>query len=155
MNIEYKEQVDAFLKTKNVVIAGYSTNPNQPANHIYKRFRDAGYNVFAVNPKANSISDVKCYSSLKDILEPVEAVVICTPSIVTPSVVNDCIGRKIKHIWMHRSFDEGSYSKEAAELSKDNNINCISVGCPLMFLNADIAHRCIRWFMDVTGKLKN
>jgi len=155
MTQDYKDRIDAFLKNKNIAIAGYSTNKSQPANHIYKRFHASGYNVFAVNPKADSINDVKCYSSVKDIPESVDAVVICTPSIVTLSVVNECISRKIKNIWMHRSFDEGSYNKEAVELSEKNNINCISIGCPLMFLNADFPHKCIRWFMDVTGKLKN
>jgi uncharacterized protein len=155
MNPNYNEQVDTFLKAKNVAIAGYSTNKNQPANSIYKRFSENGYNVFAINPKAEAISDVKCYSSLQDIAETVDAVVICTPPLVTLSVVNECIKKDIKNIWIHRSVDQGSYNAEAVELGKKNNINCIACGCPLMFLNADFPHKCIRWFMDVTGKLKN
>jgi len=155
MNPKYKERIDAFLKTKNIAVAGYSTNKNQPANNIYKRFAENGYNVFAVNPKADAISDVKCYPSLADIDEPVDAVVICTPPLVTLSVVNECLSKDVKHIWIHRSLDQGSYNREAVKLSEQYDINCIASGCPLMFLDADFPHKCIRWFMDVTGKLKN
>ena len=154
MNQEYKKSVDAFLKVKNVAIAGYSTNDSQPANYIYKRFSDNGYNVFAVNPKSSSIVDVKCYNSLDDISESVDGVVVCTPPEDTLSVVNECIRLNIKNVWMHRSFDDGSYNKEAVELCKQHGINCISVGCPLMFLNADFPHKCMRWFMNISGKLK-
>ena len=155
MTGDYKNRVAAFLRAKNIAIAGYSSSSSQPANAIYKRFADNGYNVFAVNPKASTIRDVKCFASLDDITGPLDAVVICTHPNVTLSVVNECITRNIKHIWMHRSMDQGSYSKEAVELSEKNNINCISSGCPLMFLEADFPHKCIRWIMDISGKLKN
>lgn len=155
MTDEYKQSVDAFLKIKNIAIAGYSTNASQPANHIYKRFSENGYNVYPVNPKSSSITDVKCYTSLEEIHEPLDGVVVCTPAVVTPSVISDCIRLNIKNIWIHRAFDQGSYNQEAVELCKKHNINCISVGCPLMFLNADFPHKCIRWFMDFGGKLKN
>lgn len=155
MNYQYKKSVEEFLNIKNVAIAGYSTNKSKPANHIYNRFNDNGYNVYAVNPKDNAIDDVKCYNSLRAVPNPIEGVVICTPSIVTPSVIRECINLGIKNIWMHRSFDEGSYSKHAEELCKENGINCISIGCPMMFLKADIPHKCFKWILDVSGKLKN
>lgn len=155
MKKEYKESVDAFLRLKNIVIAGYSTDKSQPANHIYKRFSDNGYNVFAVNPKASSINDLQCYNSLSDISEPIEGVVICTPVSATLSVVEECILNDVKHVWIHRSFDNGSYNKEAVDLCKQNGINCISVGCPLMFLNSDFAHKCMRWIMNASGKFKS
>lgn len=155
MKKEYKKNVEEFLKIKNIAIAGYSTKNSQPANHIYKRLHDNGYNVFAVNPKSNLITDVKCFESIKAISEPVEGVVICTPSIVTASVIRECISLNIKHIWMHRTFDDGSYSEHAYEICKENGINCIPIGCPMMFINADFPHKCMKWFLDFSGKFNS
>lgn len=155
MREEYKTSVENFLQIKKVAIAGYSTNTAQPANHIYKRLRDNGYTVFAVNPKNDLIADVKCFSSLDAIPELIDGVVICTPSIVTPSVVRDCLRLNIKHVWMHRAFDEGSFSKHAFELCRENGINCVTTGCPMMFIRPDLPHKCVKWILDIGGKLKN
>ena len=155
MSPELKNQIDAFLNLKNIAIAGYSRDNKQPANHIYKRFSDNGYKVFAVNPHNAEISDVKCYATLENIPEKIDGVVVCTPPNATAKIVEDCIRLDIKNVWMHRSFDNGSYDQTAVEISKKNNLNCISIGCPLMFLDADFGHKCIRWIMNISGKLKN
>jgi predicted CoA-binding protein len=46
------------------------------SNTVYKRLRDRGYEVFAVNPNAEELEGDGCYQDLRAIPGGVEAVVI-------------------------------------------------------------------------------
>ena len=77
-----------------------------------------------------------------------------TPPQATEDVVQQCINEKITHIWMHRSFGQGSISQKAIEICKKNNINVIAGACPMMYLQpVDFGHKCIRWILKAGGKL--
>lgn len=150
---EYQHKVQDFLNLKSIAVAGYSRGSN-PGNAIYDKLKNNGYKVYAINPNADQINGIKCYASLSDIPEKVEGVVVTAPPAATEKIVEDCGKLGIKNLWIHRSMDNGSYSKEAVTKAKSLGINTISIGCPMMFLKPDIFHRCFRWVMDVRGKLQ-
>ena len=152
MNNEIKKQIDNFLGQKNIAIAGYSTEGNMPGNYIYDKFKKTGYNVFAVNPKLSKIGNVNCYKSVKDIAETIDGVVICTAPKATIEVIQACIDSNIPRVWIHRSFGQGSFHTEAVDLCRKNSIECIPAGCPLMFLEADFVHKCMKWILNLQGK---
>ncbi len=52
--------------------------------------------LFAVNPVAEFILGYKCYKSVLDIAEPVDAAVICVPVKSLVSVVKDCAKKNVK-----------------------------------------------------------
>ncbi|KAA3609771.1 MAG: CoA-binding protein [Calditrichaeota bacterium] len=153
MNESYRKKIDDFLGLRHIAVVGYSSEGNQPGNFIYDKLIKNEYTVFAVNPKNESVKDINCFASLKDVPEKIEGVIICTPPAATLEVVKMCKELNIQHVWMHRSFDQGSFNKEAESFCIENNINCISSGCPMMFLKADVAHKCMKWILDLTGKL--
>lgn len=69
-------------------------------------------------------------------------------------MARDCVEAGVPRVWMHRSFGIGSVSDEATEICRDAGIAVLDGGCPLMFLEpVDVAHKCIRWVLGVTGKL--
>jgi predicted CoA-binding protein len=154
MDLKYKESVDTFLKQLTIAVIGFSSDKSQPANYIYQRLAENNYTVFAVNTKGGLINEVKCYNNLGQINTKVEGVILCTPPAVAEEIVKQCIRLNIKHVWMHRSIDQGSFNEKAMQLCKDNGINCITIGCPLMFINADFPHKCIKWILNITGSLK-
>jgi predicted CoA-binding protein len=48
-----KESASAFLANKRVAVTGVSRTPKtHGSNTVYKRLRERGYEVFAVNPNA-------------------------------------------------------------------------------------------------------
>ena len=106
-----------------------------------------------MNPKNEVIKDVECFASLKDIPAKIEGVVICTPPDATLEVAYQCKELNIKQVWMHRSFDQGSYNKDAVKFCYENEISCIESGCPIMFVKADIAHKCMKWILSFSGKV--
>jgi uncharacterized protein len=47
--------VDEFLRGRRLAVAGVSRDTTQPANAIYRKLRDSGYDVFAINPNATEV----------------------------------------------------------------------------------------------------
>lgn len=149
-----KEAVDDFLAQKRIAVVGVSRSSDQAANLVYRGLRDAGHEVFAVNPNADQVEGDPCYPVLKSIPDGVDAVVIATTPEVAEAVVRDCAEQGISRVWMHRSFGKGSVSGAAADFCRQKDITVIAGGCPRMFLpRADIGHRCMRWVLNLTGGL--
>ena len=49
---EVPEPVRDFLRAKRIAVAGVSREAGQPANAVYRKLRDSGYEVFSINPNA-------------------------------------------------------------------------------------------------------
>ena len=149
-----KQAVDDFLARKRIAVVGVSRSPNEAANLVYRTLRKAEYEVFAVNPNADEVEGDRCYHNLASIPGGVDAAVIATPPAVSESVVRECAERGVTHVWMHRSFGEGSVSPAAAKFGREKGITVIEGGCPMMFLpGTDIGHKCMRWVLNLTGRL--
>ena len=145
MNAVYKPKIKAFLQLKKIAVLGYSSQSNQPANAIYKKLIDNGYEAFAVNPKADQIHDAPCFPDVKSILESVQGAVLCTPAGATEQAVKDCAERGITHVWMHTGMGPGSYHHNAFETAKKLGLEVIPGGCPMMYIKPDIFHKCMGW----------
>ena len=149
-----KETVSDFLAQERIAVVGVSRDSGQAANLVYKKLRDAGYQVFAVNPNAEEVEGDTCYANVNSIPGSVEGVVIATQPQVTDHIVRECAEAGISRIWMHRSFGQGSVSQKSVDFCRENNITIIPGGCPLMFCEpVDFGHICIRWILNLTGGL--
>ncbi len=149
-----KESAEKFLELKNIAVAGVSSTKKDAANYIYEKLKNSGYKVFAINPKVTEIDGDPCYRNLSSVRETIDGVVIGTPPKATLSVIKECVQLGINNVWIHKSIDNGSYSKDAEAYCRENNINLIPAGCPMMFCKpVDFGHKCIKWFLNLTGKL--
>ncbi len=79
-------------KIKSIAIIGASRKKLAVGHAILKNLIDMGFpgKIYPVNPKADEILGLKCYSSVKDIPENVDMAVICIPAAAVPQVVEDC-----------------------------------------------------------------
>ena len=152
-----KSMVDDFLAQKTIAVAGVSrSQKDAPANLIYRKLREAGYQVFPINPHAEVVEDDPCYPDLKAIPEALEAVVIATRPETTEEIVHQCAEAGVSRVWLHRSFGQGSVSEAAVNFCQEHDIAVIPGGCPMMFCEpVDFGHRCMRWFLGLTGGLPN
>ena len=151
---EVPRQVAEFLSNRSIAVAGVSRDRAQPANAIYRRLRDSGHRVFAVNPNAAQVEGDCSYSDLRSLPEPVGAVLIATHPDVSARVARDCAELGIKQVWFHRSFGEGSVSEEAVRECESHGIDCIVGGCPMMYCApVDVAHRCMRWILKLQDRV--
>jgi predicted CoA-binding protein len=149
-------QVAEFLSKKRIAVAGVSRDSQQPANAIYRKLKGAGYHVYAINPNAAQVEGDHCYPDLHSTPEPVEAVMVVTHPDIAARVVRECADLGIRHVWLHRSFGQGSVSEEAAAECERQNINCLVGGCPMMYCEpVDFGHRCMRWILKLQRRLPN
>jgi predicted CoA-binding protein len=149
-----KEAASEFLALKRVAVTGVSRTPQgHGGNIVYQRLRDRGYEVFAVNPNADTVEGDPCFQDLKSIPGGVDAVVIGTRPEIAEDTMKECADLGIEHVWMHRAFGEGSVSEAATEYGRDHGIKVIDGGCPCMFdPTADPGHKMIRFVSTLTGK---
>ncbi len=151
--VTIKEAASEFLATKRVAVTGVSRNPQgHGGNVVYKRLRERGYEVFAVNPNAETIEGDRAYPDLTSIPGGVEAVVIGTRPETAEATMRESAELGINHVWLHRSVGAGSVSSAATEYGRQHGITVIDGGCPLMFdPTADVAHKCMRFVLSLSG----
>jgi predicted CoA-binding protein len=147
------EAASDFLSKTRIAVTGVSRHPEgHGSNVVYQRLRERGYQVFAVNPNAETIGDDPCYRDLRSIPGGVEAVVTGTRPEHAESTIRECAELGIEHVWMHRSVGGGSVSQSAAEYARQRGISVIAGGCPLMFEPvADGGHKVMRFVLTLTG----
>lgn len=151
---DLRETVREFLAGERIAVAGVSRNGDLPANLIYRKLRDAGYRVVAVNPETERVEGDPCYPDLASVPEVPDGVVAATPPLATEEVVRECIELGVERVWMHRSFGAGSVSEPAVELARQHGMTVIAGACPMMYVEpVDPAHTCMRWVLKLTGGL--
>ena len=135
-----------FLASRRVAVTGVSRTPQtHGANNVYRRLRERGYEVFAVNPNTGQVEGDRCYRDLASIPGGVEAVVIGTRPGIAEDTVRECAELGIKYVWMHRGPGAGSVSAAATSYGRAHAITVIDGGCPLMFgPTADLGHKIMR-----------
>jgi uncharacterized protein len=141
------EAASAFLANKRVAVTGVSRKSrDHGANYVYKRFKERGYQVVAVNPNAAQVEGDACYADLKSIPGGVEAVMIGTRPEFAEATMRECVELGIKRVWMHHGAGASSVSAAAAEYGRQHGITVIDGGCPLMFgPTADLGHKVMRF----------
>jgi uncharacterized protein len=131
------EAAAAFLASGRVAVTGVSRTPKtHGSNNVYRRLRERGYQVFAVNPNTDEVEGDRCYQNL------VDAVVIGTRPEIAEDTMRECAEIGVKQVWMHRGPGAGSVSPAAASYGRAHGITVIDGGCPLMFgPTADLGHK--------------
>jgi len=150
-----KDAASEFLANKRVAVTGVPRKPQTHAsNAVYRRLRQLGYEVFAVNPNANQVEGDQCFHDLKSIPTGVEAVVIGTRPEHALATMRQCANLGIRQVWMRRSFGSGSVSDAAAAWGREHGICVIDGGRPLMFKPAsDLGQALMRSLFMLMGKV--
>lgn len=151
--------VNDFLAQKKIAVVGVSDRRETGCNEAYRRFKDAGYQVYAVNPRISTFKGGPSYPDLKAIPEKPDAVFILASPKTTEQIVQECVELGIKHVWMHclmgtkPGLQEGasSVSQAAVETCKANGIAVIPGSCPNQFLKPDLGHKMMRGLWGLMG----
>lgn len=151
--------VKDFLEQKTVAVVGVSDKRETGCNAAYLRFKQAGYQVYAVNPRLERFGDDPCYPDLKSIPQKPDAIFILTSPKVTEQIVQQCVELGIKHVWMHcvmgtkpgLAADMTSVSQDAVRVCRENGIAVIPGACPNQFLRPDFGHAMMRVMFRTLG----
>ena len=156
------ELVKDFLAQKKIAVVGVSDKRETGCNMSYKKFKEAGYQVYAVNPRISTFDGDPCYPDLKSLPEKPEAVFILASPKVTDQIVQQCVDLGVKHVWMHcmmgtkpgLATSMSSVSPEAVRLCRENGIAVIPGSCPNQFLKPDLGHGMMRGLWRLFGFLE-
>ena len=154
--------VQDFLAQKRIAVVGVSDKRETGCNLAYTKFKESGYQVFAINPRIASFNGDACYPDLKSLPQPADAVFILANPGVTERIVDQCVELGIKHVWMHcmmgvkPGLAQGmtSVSQKAVETCHANGIAVIPGTCPNQFLKPDFAHKMMRGMWRLFGFMK-
>jgi len=148
------QSVTDFLSCQRIVVAGVSRSGSSAANAIFRRLRDTGHEVIAVNPNASRVEGQQCYPDVGSVPGPVHGVMVVTHPSVSASIARAALDRGVKHIWFHRSFGTGSVSSEAVRECRAGGVEPIVGGCPLMYCQpVDPGHRFFRWWLRLRRRI--
>lgn len=153
--------VQDFLAQKKIAVVGVSDKRETGCNLNYTKFKENGYQVYAVNPHISIYDGAPCYPDLKSIPEKPDAVFILVNPKATEQIVQQCVDMGIKYVWMHCMMGTKpglaagitSVSKAAVDLCKANGIAVIPGSCPNQFLKPDMGHALMRMMWRTFGFL--
>ena len=151
--------VQDFLAQKKIAVVGVSDKRETGCNQAYRKFKEAGYNVSAVNPRLTSFEGDPCYPDLGSIPEVPDAVFILTNPNVTEQIVQQCVDLGVKRVWMHclmgtkpgLAASMTSVSPEAVQMCRENGIEVIPGSCPNQYLEPDFGHSMMRVLFRTLG----
>ena len=154
--------IQEFLAQKRIAVVGVSDQRETGCNLAYRKFRDAGYTVYAVNPRLTTFEGAPCYPNLHAIPERPDGVFILANPGVTDDIVQQCIDAGVPRVWMHcmmgvkpgAAANMTSASPAAVELCRQNGIAVIPGTCPNQYLQPDFGHRMMRTLFGALGNLR-
>jgi uncharacterized protein len=151
--MKIKEAAEQFLACKRIAVTGVSREPaGHGSNAVFDRLVQRGYEVFPINPNAETIGEHQSFPTLAAVPGGVEAVVIGTRPEHALGTVEEAAELGIKQVWMHRSMDAGSVSPAAVAFGREHGMTVIDGGCPLMFGQAaDGFHKVMCPILKLTG----
>lgn len=151
--------VQDFFAQKKIAVVGVSDKRETGCNGVYRKFKEMGYVVSAVNPRLTTFEGAPCYPDLKSIPEKPDAVFILTNPKVTEQIVQQCVDLGIQRVWMHclmgtksgMAAGMTSVSQDAVQMCRENNITVIPGACPNQFLKPDFGHAVMRVMFRTLG----
>lgn len=151
--------VQDFLAQKKIAVVGVSDKRETGCNLAYRKFREAGYSVYAVNPHQSTFEGQPCYLDLKSIPEKPDAVFIFANPKVAEQIVQQCVDLNVKHVWMHclmgtkpgLAAGMTSVSPDAVQMCREHGIAVIPGACPNQFLKPDPFHNLMRVLWRTLG----
>jgi predicted CoA-binding protein len=151
--------VQDFLAQKNIAVVGVSDQRETGCNQAYRKFKEAGYAVSAVNPRINTFEGDPCYPDLQSIPDKPDGVFILTNPKITHQIVQQCVEVGIPRVWMHclmgtkpgLAANMTSVSPEAVRMCRENGITVIPGSCPNQYLNPDFGHTMMRVVFRALG----
>ncbi len=90
--------IDAIFKARSLAVVGASARPNNLGHIALQTIIDGGYQgkLWPVNPRAEQVINLPAYSTLEDIPEEIDAVVVVVPAPHVPKILLDAVRKGAK-----------------------------------------------------------
>lgn len=123
------DNISQMLGLKTWAVIGVTPRTEKFGYRIWKRLKDNGYNVYAVNPKYEEIEGEPCYDSLAALPVKPDVVDFVVPPAVTLQTIEEAHRLGIRNLW----FQPGTHDEEVVAKAKELGMNTV-YDCVLMQL---------------------
>lgn len=125
--------LSTILNPKSVALIGASRNPTSFSYTYLTIMKNYGYrgNIYPINPRADSILDLKCYPSILDVPHEIDLAIVVTARQIAGASVEECVEKGVKGIMLLTGgFAELNAAGRAAQdefvrLAKEKGIRAI------------------------------
>lgn len=108
-----------------IAVVGISDRPDVPAHTIPAYLQKAGYRIYPVNPRLDSVLGEKAYPDLHSIEQPIDIVLVFRRSEFVPEIVQQAIQINARVVWMQ----EGIIHEGAALVAKNAGLKVVMNTC--------------------------
>lgn len=126
---EKQALIHDFVNRRVWAVVGVSQDDRKFGNRVFRDLRDAGYLVYAVNPKGGTIEGTPVYPTLADLPETPEVVDLVVPPTVTEQIVQEAHRLGLTRIWMQ----PGAESDVAMAYCHEHGIDVIHDACAMVW----------------------
>ncbi len=120
-----------MLNKKVWAVIGVTRRTEKFGYKIWKKLKDHGYEVFAVNPKYDEIDGEKCYPTLKDLPKIPDVVDFVVPPKVSLKSIDAAHELGIEYLW----FQPGTADEEVIDKAEGLDKKIVFHDCVLVALD--------------------
>lgn len=107
-----------------VAIIGASADPSKFGNKSIHAHLRAGYEVFPVNPKEETIEGLKCFKSILDVPGTLDRISLYLPPPVAVKVLDDIAKKGCQELWVNPGVESPELMEKASALGLNAIFAC-------------------------------
>lgn len=100
--------MSSLYQNKTIVVFGVSQDPAKYGFKIFVTLLQKGYRVYGINPKGGEVNGQALYTSLSEVLDPVDVAIMVIPPAGLLGAVEACKAKGVKEIWFQPGAQEDS-----------------------------------------------
>jgi predicted CoA-binding protein len=112
------------MSDRSIVIIGASSRRQKFGNKAVRAYLDAGYRVYAVHPKEETVEGLPVYHSVRDIPDPVEVASLYVPPQVGEGLLEDLAAKGIKTVFANPGADSPELVEKGKKLGLEVYVAC-------------------------------
>jgi len=117
--------VRILVATRSIAMVGASNRDWRDSHRVMKYLLDRRFDVYPVNPNADSILGRPCVAALEQLAPPIDTVVCFRRSSEIEGIARSAIAIGARHLWMQL----GVINAKAAELARSAGLLVVMVRC--------------------------
>jgi len=113
------------LAMRSVAIVGLSANELRASNFVGRYLQRNGYQIFAVNPREETILGRRSYASLGDISEAIDVVNVFRRPDAVPDIARQAVSIGARCLWLQYNV----LSEEGAKIASEAGMDVVMDRC--------------------------
>ena len=117
---------------KSVAVIGASNDRTKHGNKAVRAYLRSGFRVYPVNPKEETVENLRAFKSILDIPEEVDRATLYVPPEVGLKIIQEIAQKGVKELYVN----PGAESDELVEKAKQLGLNPI-LACSILDIGLD------------------